>query len=46
MKFTFKYKFDVTEGINEGQQKISINSTMGFEHEDIENQLDTFNTYS
>ena len=45
MKFTFKYKVDVKDGLNEQQEKISINSTMGSEHEDTKNQLDTFDAY-
>ena len=43
MKFTFKYKFDVKDGLNE--QQIATNTATRLRHENTENQFDTFYTY-
>ena len=43
MKFTFKYKFGVKDGLNE--QQIATNTATRLRHENTENQFDTFYTY-
>ena len=43
MKFTFKYKVDIKDGLNE--QQIATNTATRLRHENTENKFDTFYTY-